>query len=241
MINYEQRAKEIGTRIKKGRLALALKPKKFLPKIYMSESSTKTLANWESGEKIPDLTTLARMSDLFGCDIGYLLGDYDEKHHSTADVSKQTGLSGNAVEKIAYMNCFGAIPVEILSRIILQSDAMEFFHKIFELSQLKSANKQLKDMHKGFALNNNHAKRMASEGAIEEVTYKEKAKTAMVLELFNNILDGIVDELMNTPDVFEQGSKIAQRALNPDEELAFRKWVFTEIDKMVSEEDKQNG
>ena len=212
-----------------------------MPKIYMSESSTKTLTNWEKGEKIPDLTTLAKMSELFSCDIGYLLGDYEEKHRSTADVSKQTGLSGNAVEKISDMNRFSTIPVEVLSRMILQPDTLEFFHKVFELSQLRSANKQVRDMRKGFELNHNHAERMMSDNAIEDVTYKEKAKKAVILELFENILNGVIDEFMSTPDVIEQGGKIAQRALNPDEELAFRKLIFAEIDKMISKEEQQNG
>lgn len=240
-MKYDDCAKKIGERIKEQRLVAGLNRKEFLPKIYMSPSSYKTLAKWESGEKVPDLESLVRMSDLFGCDIGYLLGDYDEKHHSTADVSKQTGLSGNAVEKISDMNRFSAIPVEVLSRIILQPDALELFHKVFELSQLRSANKQVKDMRKGFELNHSHAKRMMSENAIEDVTYKEKAKKAVILELFDNILNGVIDEFMRTPDVFEQGRKIAQRALNPDEELAFRKWVFKEIDKMISEEEQKNG
>ena len=60
--------------------------KELLVKIYMSESSHKTLSSWENGKSLPDLNSLARMADLFGCDIGY--------------ASQITGLSPGAIEQL---------------------------------------------------------------------------------------------------------------------------------------------
>lgn len=66
----------------------------------MSESSHKTLSSWENGKSLPDLNSLARMADLFGCDIGYLLCDYDERTRDIADASQITGLSPGAIEQL---------------------------------------------------------------------------------------------------------------------------------------------
>lgn len=245
ILNNKYDDKKIGARIRQARKDTRGKSGRPLSLEKVAEICGPTrqlISKWEHGDiSSLSLGDLTAMSNLFQCDVTFLLGEHETKRRATVDVQKETGLSTGAIEKIADMNRFSAIPVEVLSKIILQPDGMEFFQKIFELAQLKSANKYLKNMQESFKLSNNHAKRIASDGAIEEVTYKEKAKNAVILELFNNILDGITDELMNTPDVFEQGRRIAQRALDPDEELAFRKWVFAEVDKMVSEEDKQNG
>lgn len=85
MIDYESRKVETGKRIKYEREKAGLSKKELLVKIYMSESSHKTLSSWENGKSLPDLNSLARMADLFGCDIGYLLCDYDERTRDIAD------------------------------------------------------------------------------------------------------------------------------------------------------------
>lgn len=103
MLNYEKRAAIIGQRISAERLAHKMGKKEFLRNLFMSESSDKTLRAWESGERIPDLTSLVRMAEIFQCDIGYLLCDYDERHRDTADIKKATGLSEFAIERLKSM------------------------------------------------------------------------------------------------------------------------------------------
>lgn len=66
----------------------------------MSPTSSTTLRRWEHGDDIPTLDAIERMSRLFDCDIGYLLADYDERHHVTADICRVTGLSERAVERL---------------------------------------------------------------------------------------------------------------------------------------------
>lgn len=98
MIFYEDRKAEIGRRIAQERRNLGMSKKAFLPKLCMSESSTKTLTAWESGELLPSLDNLAQMADLFDCDIGYLLCDYDERRRDYVDACELTGLSEDAVK-----------------------------------------------------------------------------------------------------------------------------------------------
>ena len=100
MVFYEDRKAEIGRRIKKERENANIKPKRFLEKLCLSAQSTKTLSAWERGEKLPSLDNLAQMADLFDCDIGYLLCDFDERKRNYADVCQLTGLSENAVEAL---------------------------------------------------------------------------------------------------------------------------------------------
>lgn len=45
----------------------------------------------------------------FDCDMGYLLCEYDEKHHVTSDICAETGLSEKTVERIRTMNRKGRI------------------------------------------------------------------------------------------------------------------------------------
>lgn len=97
MSEYEAKMSEIGKRIHQERLAKGLGQKEFLRRIFMSESSTKTLTAWERGERLPDLDSLCKMSELFQCDIGYLLCDFDTRRHENADICMETGLSEESV------------------------------------------------------------------------------------------------------------------------------------------------
>lgn len=104
MKSYDDRKKIIGNRIKEEREKLGLSQKELLPQIYKSEKSHKMLSAWENGERIPDLDSLSLMADLFGCDIGYLLGDYAEHNYVAADICGKTGLSESAVENLVQMH-----------------------------------------------------------------------------------------------------------------------------------------
>lgn len=100
MSKYDDRRVKIGGRIKEERDKLGLTQKEFLTKIYKSEQSTKSLSSWEKGDHIPDLDSIALMAELFNCDIGYLLCDYDERNRDTADIVKVTGLSEPAANRL---------------------------------------------------------------------------------------------------------------------------------------------
>lgn len=82
--------------------------KELLEKVYLSEKSVASLRKWENGDRLPDLETLARMSEVFDCDIGYLLGDYDEKDFPTHKICEYTGLSEKAIVCLQKMNPIAA-------------------------------------------------------------------------------------------------------------------------------------
>lgn len=67
-----------------------------------TETSQKTVLAWENGKRAPDLPRIDIMSELFGCERAYLLGDYadGERRRSNADVAAATGLTGKAIEKL---------------------------------------------------------------------------------------------------------------------------------------------
>ncbi len=103
MINYEGRKKTVGERIETERTEKGWSRKELLPKIYKSIESHKTLTAWESGKRLPDLDSLARMAELFECDVGYLIGDYDERTRDGTDIAKASGLDKAAADKLVAM------------------------------------------------------------------------------------------------------------------------------------------
>lgn len=66
----------------------------------MINVSRHTLSKWERGETQPTLSDLYNLCNLFGCDVGYLLGEYDCKTRIAADIQAETGLSEKAIERI---------------------------------------------------------------------------------------------------------------------------------------------
>lgn len=133
MINYNDRLKIVGERIKKERKRNNWSKVDLLTKIYMAASSHKTITAWENGTRMPDLASLARMAEVFCCDIGYLLGDYNERTRVSADIVKETGLSAKAVEKLLKMPSFLKIT---LSNFICAESFRNIIQGIFTYQQM---------------------------------------------------------------------------------------------------------
>ena len=95
---YERRSQEIGERIRTERKKLDLTQDGFAEKIDIG--SRQTIAQWENGVALPPLSKLLCMCDLFGCEIGYLLCDYDCKTRTATDIQKETGLSEAAIKEL---------------------------------------------------------------------------------------------------------------------------------------------
>lgn len=140
---YEDRARVIGERIKENRKRMKLSQPELLKKVYLSENTVASLRKWERGERLPDLTTLARMAELFECDIGYLLGDYDESDFSAHKVCEYTGLSERAIDVLHNLDCsgFGAVIVsmsgtksrttlQILDKLIVSEKFSDMFNEL---------------------------------------------------------------------------------------------------------------
>lgn len=59
-----------------------------------------TVSKWENGNSVPSLDNLFKLCDLFGCDLGYLLGEYECKTRAAADIQEMTGLSRLASDNL---------------------------------------------------------------------------------------------------------------------------------------------
>lgn len=106
------RVRQIGKRIKDERRKKKLSQQKLADAIssIMVDSDPdykgteqNTVSNWEKGVSLPPLSKLIALSEIFDCDIGYLLCDYDEPTRNLADVVEQTGLSGGAATRLKNM------------------------------------------------------------------------------------------------------------------------------------------
>ena len=59
------------------------------------------VAKWEHGKDLPQLSDLLRLCNLFDCEIGYLLCEYDCKTKVATDIQTVTGLSETAINRIS--------------------------------------------------------------------------------------------------------------------------------------------
>lgn len=124
--HLEQKAVEIGSRIKAERIAAGYKSQAdFMKAMDYAPESRQTAANWESGRKLPDLDNLLRMCALFNCEMGYLLCEegYEGKTRAVTDVQKLTGLSTKAIENICTLKAVDEMPpqpgqLKVLSHIL---------------------------------------------------------------------------------------------------------------------------
>ena len=59
-----------------------------------------TLSAWENGKANIELGDLIKLCELFNCEVGYLLCEYDTPYRVQSDISEQTQLSTKAIENI---------------------------------------------------------------------------------------------------------------------------------------------
>lgn len=59
-----------------------------------------TIAAWEAGKSIPSLDKLFSLSKIFGCDVGYLLGEHDNPVFNACRIAAETGLSEETVQML---------------------------------------------------------------------------------------------------------------------------------------------
>lgn len=97
-MNYKDRLINLGKRIAKERGRKGWTQSQLCEEMYFSSSSVSTIRNWEKGIKAPSLENIFKLSDLFGCDVGYLLGDYDTRTWEAADIFEATGINQAAVD-----------------------------------------------------------------------------------------------------------------------------------------------
>ncbi|MCI8564952.1 MAG: hypothetical protein HFI39_01315 [Lachnospiraceae bacterium] len=114
--------------------------------------------------KIPPLSVLLEIAKKLNCDMGYLLCEYNERHHVIADVKEATGLETEVINIILNMkNSF--LKLSILNEL-LQDD---YFLAIIDLLYMADYHRE-----KGKELNNIEDRVRSDYDAAE--TPEEKAK-----------------------------------------------------------------
>ena len=92
-----QRIKTIGERIKAERT----RKDNYVTLDTLADKTNvarQTISKWEKGEgNGPTVWELIRLCDFFGCDYGYLIGDYECRTREATDIRAQTGLSETAL------------------------------------------------------------------------------------------------------------------------------------------------
>lgn len=59
-----------------------------------------TLKQWEYGNNRIDIEWIPYLCRALNCDVGYLFGEYLEKHHESTDIRKETGLSEDSIVRL---------------------------------------------------------------------------------------------------------------------------------------------
>ena len=91
---YEIDYKQIGERLKSIR---EKKGKSLSDVAEFLKCNERTVRNYESGQAVP-LTKLLMFCNELECDMGYLLGEYDESNKDIAFICNETGLSEKTIE-----------------------------------------------------------------------------------------------------------------------------------------------
>lgn len=87
--------KIIGQRIKTERSNLHISQQSLADALNIS--ARQTIAKWEKGIILPQLEDLLNMCNIFHCEIGYLLGEYNCRTRVATDISKETGLTEKSI------------------------------------------------------------------------------------------------------------------------------------------------
>lgn len=149
-LDYENRKLAIGERIRHERKAHGLSQEELASKVSevfnggaaASEVvSQGTISTWENGRVMPPIDRLACLAEVFECDVGYLLCDYDRRNADAASVRMLTGLSGTAADNLVAVHnqtdYMASFRMNIISDIL---ESPQFFSilKLLETAYLAS-------------------------------------------------------------------------------------------------------
>lgn len=91
----------IGERIRQQRIEAGYKTQSdFAEALGLQYDSRQSVGAWEQGKRLPPLNILLKMCELFDCEIGYLLYEYDCKTREETDISAATGLSEKSIRRL---------------------------------------------------------------------------------------------------------------------------------------------
>lgn len=83
-----------------------------------------TYKKWETAENSIQIEWIPAICEVLDCDVGYLFGEYEERHRTSADISAETGLTESAIQKLHNMRCKNQIDwlTDILNSIVEHED-----------------------------------------------------------------------------------------------------------------------
>ncbi len=127
----------IGQNIESARKNKGLTQPKLIEKLSEKNEKTisrNTLSKIERGDSSAYHTfrfdTLAAFSEILGCDIGHLIGEYQQRTRELADICDVTGYNADVIE---FMTNLPPDQKEILSEILLHKSFLEILARINEL------------------------------------------------------------------------------------------------------------
>lgn len=90
-----------GQRIREQRLAAGYRTQSsFALALGLQEESRQSVGAWENDNRLPTLDIFLKMCELFDCEIGYLLCEYDCKTREITDIQQATGLSEKSIQRL---------------------------------------------------------------------------------------------------------------------------------------------
>lgn len=129
-------SEQIGRKIREERKKAALTQDELGKLLFISG---KQVSNYEKGKPLPSLETLLMMSELFHCELGYLLGEQSYKDRSKLNtaICESLGISSRAVESLRAATRKGLTQElverqEIISRFFESPFLGEFFDCLFD-------------------------------------------------------------------------------------------------------------
>jgi len=131
----ERSPESVGVRIKAERRSLKLSQDDFVER-YGKElgiSSRTTLYKWEKGEGEPSAWTILKLSNIFGCDPGYLIGEYDCRTRTATDIKAKTGLSEMAITLLSDNPAAG----NFISAVFEDEGIHDLLHEVGEALKLE--------------------------------------------------------------------------------------------------------
>ncbi len=186
-------SKRIGNRLKETRKALKLSQE------YVAEKCNcvrQSYAKWENGNLDSlSLADLQHLCNLFECDIGYLLCEYDTKRHVVADIHTQTGLSEIAIVNLISYN---GITTDVLSKFLALPKFAIMLDSVYHLAEFSLTNSIIKTAE-------THAKSEGNQdlftNAVIASTSTEQTRNAqeyMISTLFSSILSDVVKAISDS-------------------------------------------
>lgn len=132
---------ELGKKISEERNKLGDSLEAFSQKINITRQ---TLSRWEKGEGVgPSVSDLLRMCEIFNCDFGYLVGEYECRTRSETDIQAVTGLSEKSIEELEMLHLMeDNEALDFISSLLVNP---YFITAIQEINFAKSLEKSCKD------------------------------------------------------------------------------------------------